>query len=483
MNFSDAASCFVVNEKRPVEMGKEKLSLFLMSSAYFICALAVSYIFSQMGFVAYDAFSISALLAVLVVPALYFVVVRPVAHHFTDYAEVREELSRSVERNNHIMSAISDIYWEIDSDLKYSLVSGNAEKVFGYEAEELVGRSFFEFIPKHNVEGIRGKLDNLAFGVASAGELEMWVSRKNGTMVCLWASAVPMKDERGRLVGYRGVLRDITDRKNSEEALRVSETKYKIIADNNYDWEFWLNPQGGVIYSSPSCERITGHEAEEFESNSDLFRNLVHPDDQPVFVDSMNRFIEKEKTGSVRFRVISRSGEERMIACYCMPVYDNEGQYLGVRGTNRDVTTRFLVEKKLRESERRFREIIENIHLAAFIMDMDGFVFYSNNFLLNTCGYEQKEVVGRSFFEKFIDDKEADKLQRFLLDDARHGKAPRHFVCNIRTKAGEQKKISWNNTVLHNADGEVIGITCIGEDITGREEMYAASMTFGGGYT
>ncbi len=482
MDFADAADCFVVNEKRPVKVKRDRLPLLFMAFSAFVLALAVSYIFTQIGFETYGVFAFSALLTGLAIPVFYFVAVRPVSRHFSAYAEIKEELQKSEERNRHIISAISDVYWEIDSDLEYSFVSGNAEKVFGYTAEDIAGRNFFEFIPKNKVKEVQEKFDNLAHSVDFSNEFEVWVARDNGNMVCLLMSAIPVRDERDRLTGYRGVLRDITDRKNSEEALKISETKYKIIADNNYDWEFWLNPQGGVLYSSPSCERITGHTAEEFEKNSDLFKNLVHPDDQLVFTENITRFLEEKEKGSVRFRIINRNGEERMMSCYCMPVYDSEGQYLGVRGTNRDVTTRFLVEKKLRESERRFREIIENIHLAAFIMDMDGFVFYCNNFLLNTCDYDQKDVVGRSFFDKFIDGEDAKKLQHFLLGEARHGKAPRHFVCKITTKSGERKTISWNNTVLHNADEDVIGITCIGEDITGREEMYTASMTFGGGY-
>ena len=61
------------------------------------------------------------------------------------------------------------------------------------------------------------------------------------------------------MVEIVGFACDITDRKRMEEALRASETKYRIVADNTYDWEFWRSPEGRFLYTSPSCKRITGY--------------------------------------------------------------------------------------------------------------------------------------------------------------------------------------------------------------------------------
>lgn len=123
--------------------------------------------------------------------------------------------------------------------------------------------------------------------------------------------------------------------------------KYRIIADNTYDWEFWFGPDAQFIYSSPSCERISGYLAEEFAADPTLFYRMIHPDDLPRVSENMNR--RKFETGlaEIEFRIIRRDGAVRWVALAFQPVYDGSSRFLGTRGSNRDVT-----ERKLAEAER-----------------------------------------------------------------------------------------------------------------------------------
>ncbi len=82
-----------------------------------------------------------------------------------------------------------------------------------------------------------------------------------------------------------GFMEDITGRKLAEEALRASETTYRIVADNTYAWEYWVSPAGQFLYTSPSCQRITGYAANEFETDSELLSRIIHPDDRPKLAD------------------------------------------------------------------------------------------------------------------------------------------------------------------------------------------------------
>jgi PAS domain-containing protein len=86
---------------------------------------------------------------------------------------------------------------------------------------------------------------------------------------------------------------EIAEHKKTEEALRESESKYRIVADNTYDWEYWISPEGKFIYVSPSCNRITGYSAREFLHDPGLFYRIVHQDDRPQFDDHMNEVKEK----------------------------------------------------------------------------------------------------------------------------------------------------------------------------------------------
>ena len=74
------------------------------------------------------------------------------------------------------------------------------------------------------------------------------------------------------------------EREKAEEALRESEERYRTVANFTYDWEYWISPERCFIYCSPSCERITGYRAEEFEKDPDLLKAITHPDDRDQFV-------------------------------------------------------------------------------------------------------------------------------------------------------------------------------------------------------
>ena len=134
------------------------------------------------------------------------------------------------------------------------------------------------------------------------------------------------------------------------EQLRESETKYRIVAENNYDWEWWIDPDGRFIYVSPSCKEITLHSREEFASDQDLLLRLVHPEDQDSFSRHLIDIEEKSLTGELEFRILRADGSTRWIAHACKPVFDEEGRFLGRRGSNRDITARKKADESVRNA-------------------------------------------------------------------------------------------------------------------------------------
>ncbi len=172
-----------------------------------------------------------------------------------------------------------------------------------------------------------------------------------------------IQSEVDLVVTLADFLWDIVERKRAEIALRDSEDKFRTLVDWTFDWEMWISPTGGIIYSSPSCERISGYRPHEFLSDPDLLTRIVHPADKETYADHFE-IVHNEMIDSMRveYRILSRQGEEHWIEHICRPLFGADGNnYLGRRVSNRDITERKLAEAEIRERSRREQELNQTI--------------------------------------------------------------------------------------------------------------------------
>jgi PAS domain S-box-containing protein len=155
------------------------------------------------------------------------------------------------------------------------------------------------------------------------------------------------------------------------------EIKLKIISEYTMDSGYWINPEGKLVYQSPSIEIFTGYKAEEFQNNHpQLFTSLIYKDDLELF--SFN-FLENEGEGSDTpkvFRIINKEGDIRWLETLSKKIFDDNGTYLGIRGNTRDITEAKNKDIKIEESEKRYRQISEVISdwAYSFIVAEDGSV-------------------------------------------------------------------------------------------------------------
>jgi PAS domain S-box-containing protein len=133
-------------------------------------------------------------------------------------------------------------------------------------------------------------------------------------------------------------------RKEALEALRESEEKYRLITDNSNDWIYLINPEGEFQYVSPSSERITGYSCGEFINSPQLFLNLIHPEDKERVEAHCETVHQETESGYLEFRITTKQGKNRWIMHSCLPIYNDQDQYMGRSATNRDFTERKLAE-------------------------------------------------------------------------------------------------------------------------------------------
>lgn len=157
----------------------------------------------------------------------------------------------------------------------------------------------------------------------------------------------------GHMIGGILIREDVTPRKEAENSLRASEERLRIIADNTSDWEYWRGPDGHYVWVSPSCEAVSGVPAEAFLGESGCkIRTLIHPNDCQKWVAHLEE-VDCSCAGhrEMDLRLIKPSGEIVWISHQCKPIFSPQGEYLGRRGCNRDITDRKRSELELKTAK------------------------------------------------------------------------------------------------------------------------------------
>ena len=290
------------------------------------------------------------------------------------------------------------------------------ERLTGLPAVEMIGtdkqwRAFYpqkrpvmadlvvDKVPKEFVDRHFGNEVQNSMYKDGAYEVEVFFPFLGEKARWVFLTAAPLKNDQGEIIGAVETLQDITARKQEEEALinareelekrveqrtaeltfsnmnlrkeidvrrrveeelRLSEHKFRTVADFTYDWEYWIDPEGCIVYTSPSVERITGYGSEYFGENSDLIASITHPDDRVEILRHLQNEMITDGISQLDFRIITKSGKERWISHFCQPILDNDGNNLGRRASNRDITKRKQLEATLRkEREELYRRVKE----------------------------------------------------------------------------------------------------------------------------
>ena len=264
----------------------------------------------------------------------------------------------------------SDIILLTGLDGRALYVSPSVREILGYDPEEITGRMPQAFIHPEDVKLLPEAIPRFIQG-SSQEEILVRMRRKDGDYALIEFSGSPVI-HAGHITGLQVIGRDITERRKSEDALRKSEEKFRMLVDYTYDWEYWINPDETIRHTTPSCERITGYTAKEFAKEKGLLKKIIHPDDSHALDHHMTREFTRPQPGAVDFRIIHRNGDIRWIGHVCQPIYNGQGGFIGRRASNRDITERKRAEAALQESEHRHAMLLDAIPDMIFVISRDG---------------------------------------------------------------------------------------------------------------
>jgi PAS domain S-box-containing protein len=254
----------------------------------------------------------------------------------------------------------------------------------------------------------------------------------------------------------------------SEQRLAESEKAYRSVVMNMLDVFYRVDADGILRMMSPSAAKVFGYASVDEMVGRSADTLWAHPENRPKLVAVL------EQVGEVldwEFEARCRDGSTRAMAVSLQAIREESGRFAGYEGIARDVSERRQAELRMRQSERRFRAVLENMSLIGVMLARDGSILLCNDFLLELTGWTRAEVLGQNWFDLLLPEDTRESVTTIFRQTVATGVFPVHHRNDIVTRAGRRRTISWNNTVFRDEEGCVETVTSIGEDIT--EQMRA----------
>jgi PAS domain S-box-containing protein len=316
-----------------------------------------------------------------------------IARDITERRLIEERLREQAE----ILDQINDIVITTDLGGKITSFNKGAERSIGYRADEALGKSIELIYPERQYGEVRARTIK---GLKHDREIrdEFTVKRKNGTEFPVQLTLALRTSSQGKTVGIIGSAVDITERKKAEEALRESELRYRLLAENANDIIFTTDLSLKPTYFSPSVTRLRGYTTREAMSQTPA--QVLTPASLKVVNDALNEEIEIEAKGGKKFRhtrtlqleMTCKDGSTVWTETTFSSLRDKDMTPVGFLGITRDISERRRNEDALKESEERFRTLFESSKDAILVVTVSGDIVAINSAGLDLFGYAEHEI-------------------------------------------------------------------------------------------
>ena len=275
---------------------------------------------------------------------------------------------------------------------------------------------------------------------------------------------------RDRLREAEFARRAAQEREQAEKAVRQSEERFRLIMESSTDLVAVLDLEGRRLYNSPSYRNLLG---DPNRLRGSLSFTEIHAEDRDRVQKSFRETVRTGVGQRLEYRLVDQAGQVRHLESQGSVMRDEHGRVSKVLVVSRDVTERQRAQEALRESERKYRELVEHANSIILRWTRDGRIIYLNEFGQRFLGYTQAEIRGRQVFDTLVPETETSGRQLPSLIDQICAN-PAAFEQNVNENVrrnGERVWICWTNKVVLDAQGQVAEILSIGLDITARKRI------------
>ncbi|CAG0947110.1 partial Sporulation kinase E, partial [Anaerolineae bacterium] len=311
--------------------------------------------------------------------------------------QVEEALRLSEEKYRTLVDEVNDGFYVTDSAGIFTFANPALARMYGVESTKaLVGQKFSDFLAPE-MPAVLDEAYGSAMQTGNAPEIiKSQIMRLDGTRAFIEVKPT-MIVKGGQIVGTRGVVRDVTERKRAEKSLSESEERFRSLYENVPTGIYRTSADGRILLANPALVRMLGYETFE-----DLARrNLEEEDYEPKYPRS--EFHQRMKSeGEVKGLESDwkrKDGTVIYVRESAKVITDGDGNKLYYEGTVEDITDSKRAEEALRASEERFRALIENSADVIALFTGEGIILYESPSVRRILGYSSVEMVGHNGFE------------------------------------------------------------------------------------
>lgn len=386
---------------------------------------------------------------------------------FIDITEKKEaelKIKESEETHRLITENVNDLIGILNNKFEYEYLNEEIFlKILGYTSEDIIGKSALLFIHPEDQE-LSAKALKEGFNKGE-GTAEVRFRHKNGQWVWIEAKGKVFLDKDGKRKALI-VSRDITERRNSEQILKESEQRYRLITENVNDLIAILNDELKYEYIN---EKI--HLKLRGSSNKDRIGvkalDLVHPDDLEPVKQILSKAFEIGE-GIMEVRLINKEGNYDWLEVKGKTFIDVDGKKK-ILLISRDITARLEAAEKIRKSEKKYRDLYEVAPNAYFSINRDGIILSCNAAAEKLLGYSRDELLNMKLIELYYDSEHGVQKAKKLFQKFLNGETSQDEELQMMKKNGEPVWISLSVKPIFDKDGNVIESRSMLIDITERK--------------
>ena len=263
--------------------------------------------------------------------------------------QAENDLRQNDEKYRSILETIQEIYYEVDLTGNLTFFNDALCRTLGYSKEELTGVNYLQYEDKESLKNIFQTYNKVYKTGKPINGFGRQIIRKDGTKRYVEVSISLQKDSSGKPIGFRGISRDVTERKQMEDIISQSEDKYRTILDGMDDVYFEVDIKGNITFVNPSSFKMSGYSEEELIGTS--FKKINSPDGIEMVKQYFGEIFLTGKTGKpFLWKLVKKNGEHGYFELVASLTRDKQGKPIGFRGIGRDVTERKLAEFMLQQT-------------------------------------------------------------------------------------------------------------------------------------